>query len=146
LFRGGLRATIGGGRAAPRRARPEEEARVSESPRERRRYVRFQVPVKVTVKGRGLDETCLTQEVGLGGCRITLSRSLPEGTLLHVEVSSTRHAETLSGGAQVAWMERQAPWQCGLEFSPALVEAMGPFLRALVGEAALLTARGLAKR
>ena len=115
---------------------------MSESPVDRRRYVRFQVPVKVAVKGRGLDEVCITQEVGLGGCRVTLSRPLPEGTLLHVDISSTRHPETLSGGAQIAWIAGKAPWQCGLEFSTTLVEAMGPFLRALVGSGPPLTRRG----
>jgi hypothetical protein len=104
--------------------------------------VRFQVPVKVAVKGRGLDETCLTVEVGMGGCRITLSRHLPEGTLLHVDVSSTRLPSSLSGGAQIVWIHDEAPWHCGLEFSPSLVEAMGPFLRALVGNGPLLTPRG----
>ncbi len=117
---------------------------MAESGKERRRYVRFQVPVKVTVKGRGLDETCLTAEVGLGGCKITLSRQLPEGTLLHVDVSSTRLADALSGSAQVVWITTQAPWHCGLEFSPALVEQMGPFLRALVGNnSPLLTPLGM---
>jgi hypothetical protein len=120
---------------------------VAEAGSERRRYVRFQVPVKVSVKGRGLDETCLTVEVGMGGCRITVSRQLPEGTLLHVDVSSTRQPETLSGSAQVVWSTRQAPWQVGLEFSPALVEAMGPFLRGLVGKSSpLLTPLGESKK
>lgn len=118
---------------------------MSDSARERRRYVRFQVPVKIGVKGRGLDETCLTAEVGLGGCRITLSRHLPEGTLLHVDVSSTRHPDSLSGGAQIVWIAPEAPWHCGLEFAPSLVEAMGPFLRALVGNGPLLTPRGAGK-
>ncbi len=116
---------------------------MSEADKERRRYVRFQVPVKVVLKGRGMNETCLTAEVGMGGCRITLSRPLPEGTLVHVDVSSTRHPETLSGSAQVVWIARQAPWHCGLEFAPVLVEAMGPFLRALVGAGSpLLTPEG----
>ncbi len=120
---------------------------MAESGSERRRYVRFQVPVKIAVKGRGLDETCLTVEVGLGGCRITISRQLPEGTLLHVDISSTRHPDTLSGSAQVVWTTKQAPWHVGLEFSPALVEAMGPFLRALVGKnSQLLTPLGLGKK
>ncbi len=120
---------------------------MSDAGSERRRYVRFQVPVKVAVKGRGMDETCLTVEVGMGGCRLTLSRHLPEGTLVHVDVSSTRHPETLSGSAQVVWTTRQAPWQIGLEFSPTLVEAMGPFLRALVGtNRPLLTPLGMAKK
>lgn len=119
---------------------------MSESASERRRYVRFQVPVKIAVKGRGLDETCLTVEVGMGGCGITLSRHLPEGTLLHVDVSSTRLPGSLSGGAQIAWIHEQAPWHCGLEFSPSLVEAMGPFLRALVGNGPLLTPPGEKKQ
>ncbi len=119
---------------------------MSESAKERRRYVRFQVPLKVLVKGRGLEETCITAEVGMGGCRVTLSRQLPEGTLLHVDISSTRLPERLSGGAQIVWVASQAPWHCGLEFSPSLVEAMGPFLRALVGESPLLTPKGMGKK
>jgi hypothetical protein len=107
--------------------------------RERRRYARFQVPVKVVVKGGGLNETCLTDQVGMGGCEITLSRRLPEGTLLQVELSSTRLQDSLSGTAQVAWTSADAPWHTGLSFSQSLVEAMGPFLRALVGSARLTT-------
>lgn len=115
---------------------------MAESHQERRRYARFQVPVKVAVKGRGLDEACLTAEVGMGGCKLILSRPLPEGTLLHVDISSPRLPDALSGGAQIAWISRQAPWHCGLEFSPSLVEAMGPFLRALVGSSPLVTPPG----
>ncbi len=105
--------------------------------KERRRYARFQVPLKIVVKGRGLQETCLTDQVGMGGCGITLSRRLPEGTLLQVELSSVRLADSLSGTAQVAWASAQAPWHAGLSFSAPLVEAMGPFLRKLVGTARL---------
>lgn len=109
---------------------------------ERRRYVRFQVPVKIVVRGRGLEETCLSVEVGLGGCGVTLSRQLPEGALLHVELSSTRLPQAVSGTAQVAWTSPAAPWKTGLSFSAALVEAMGPFLRGLVGESPLRTGPG----
>ncbi len=105
--------------------------------RERRRYTRFQVPVKISVKGRGLEEVCLTNEVGMGGCGITLSRQLPEGALLQVELSSARVADSLSGTAQIVWASPEAPWRTGLSFSAPLVEAMGPFLRALVGSARL---------
>jgi hypothetical protein len=112
------------------------------SDRERRRYVRFQVPVKISVRGRGLEETCLTVEVGLGGCGVTLSRHVPEGALLHVELSSTRLPQAINGTAQVVWITASAPWRAGLEFSPTLVEAMGPFLRGLVGEVALKTRLG----
>ena len=108
--------------------------------KERRRYVRFRVPVKVLVRGSGLDETCLTAEVGLGGCGVTLSRRLPEGTLLQVELRSTRLTQSVAGTAQVAWTSPAAPWRTGLSFSPALVEVMGPFLRALVGDEPLRTA------
>lgn len=104
---------------------------------ERRRYARFQIPVKVVVRGRGLEETCLTAQIGMGGCSITLSRPLPEGTQLAVELSSTRVPQPLAGTAQVAWVAPTAPWQTGLSFSPPLVEAMGAFLRALVGSARL---------
>jgi hypothetical protein len=113
---------------------------VSVAETERRRYARFNLAVKIAVKGSGLNDTCLTREVGMGGCSIALSRRLAEGTLLQVELSSTRNPETLSGTAQVAWTSTQAPWHTGLSFSPALVEAMGPFLRALVGPAKLTTA------
>ncbi len=106
--------------------------------RERRRYARFQVPVKISVKGRGLDEVCLSNEVGQGGCGITLSRQLPEGTLLQVELSSARVPEPIAGTAQVAWTSPAAPWRAGLSFSHSLVEAMGPFLRALVGASRLV--------
>ncbi len=105
--------------------------------KERRRYARFQVPVKIVVKGRGLQETCLTDQIGMGGCGITLSRRLPEGTLLQVELSSVRLADSLSGTAQVVWASAEAPWHTGLSFSAPLVEAMGPFLRTLVGPARL---------
>lgn len=110
--------------------------------RERRRYTRFQVPVKISVKGRGLEEVCLTTEVGQGGCGITLSRRLPEGTLLHVELSSSRVPDAISGTAQIAWTSPAAPWRTGLSFSHTLVEAMGPFLRTLVGTARLVTEDG----
>ena len=105
--------------------------------KERRRYTRFQVPVKIVVKGRGLEETCLTDQVGMGGCGITLSRRLGEGTLLQVELSSTRLPDSLTGTAQVVWAAPEAPWRTGLSFSAPLVEAMGPFLRKLVGTARL---------
>ncbi len=105
--------------------------------KERRRYARFQVPVKIVVRGRGLQETCLTDQVGMGGCGVTLSRRLPEGTLVQVELSSVRLTEPLSGTAQVVWSSAEAPWHTGLSFSAPLVEAMGPFLRTLVGTARL---------
>ncbi len=107
--------------------------------KERRRYARFQVPIKILVKGRGLQETCLTDQIGMGGCGITLSRRLSEGTLLQVELSSVRLADSLSGTAQVVWASAEAPWHTGLSFSAPLVEAMGPFLRTLVGTARLTT-------
>ena len=110
--------------------------------RERRRYARFQVSVKISVKGHGIDEVCLSNEVGQGGCGITLSRQLGEGTLLQVELSSSRLPEPLSGTAQVAWTSPAAPWRTGLSFSHSLVEAMGPFLRALVGTAKLTAEDG----
>jgi hypothetical protein len=112
------------------------------SAKERRRYTRFRVPVKIVLKGSGLEETCFTFEIGLGGCSFTLSRRLPEGALLHVELSATRLAQPVSGTAQVAWTSASAPWATGLSFSPTLVEAMGPFLRGLVGDAPLRTKTG----
>jgi hypothetical protein len=114
---------------------------VTVADRDRRRYARFQVPVKISVKGRGLEEVCLSNEIGQGGCGITLSRQLTEGTLLQVELSSARLPEPLGGTAQVAWTSPEAPWRTGLSFSPSLVEAMGPFLRALIGTTKL-TAEG----
>lgn len=112
------------------------------SGKDRRRFVRFQVPVKIIVRGRGLEETCLSTEVGLGGCGVTLSRQLPEGALVHVELSSTRLPQPVNGTAQVAWTSDAAPWRTGLSFSSGLVEAMGPFLRGLVGDVALRTKLG----
>ncbi|HET6437397.1 MAG TPA: PilZ domain-containing protein [Anaeromyxobacter sp.] len=106
---------------------------------ERRRYARFQIPLDVVVKGHGLDEACPTEEVGMGGCRLTLSRRLPEGTTLHVEIRSPHAAEPLAGAAQVAWVTPTAPFHTGLAFAPALVEAMGPFLRTVVGNARITT-------
>jgi len=113
--------------------------------KERRRYTRFQIPLKIVVKGRGMQETCLTDQVGMGGCGLTLSRRLAEGTLLQVELSSTRLPDSLSGTAQIVWASSQAPWHTGLSFSAGLVEAMGPFLRTLVGTARL-TSDGQAER
>jgi hypothetical protein len=104
---------------------------------ERRRYTRFQLPVRVAVKGRGLAESCVATEVGMGGCRLILSRQLPEGTSLQVELSVDGPVAPVGGAAQVAWAVSKAPWDTGLSFAPALVEAMGPFLRALVGGAPL---------
>ena len=104
---------------------------------ERRRYTRFRIPLRITVKGRGLAETCIAAEVGMGGCRVTLSRALPEGSPLQVELFADGLAQSLGGGAQVAWVASKAPFETGLSFAPALVEAMGPFLRALVGGASL---------
>jgi hypothetical protein len=109
---------------------------------ERRRYVRFQVPVKIQVRGHGLDETCLTVEVGLGGCGVTLSRRIREGALVQVELSSTRTAQVVSGTAEVIWNSPALPWRTGFSFSPALVVAMGPFLRGLVGDVPLWTKLG----
>lgn len=105
---------------------------------ERRRYPRFQVPVKVHVRGGGIQETCLCSEIGIGGCRITLSRKIPEGAFLHIELSSTRLPDPVAGGAQVAWISQAAPWHTGLSFAPSLVEAMGGFLRSLVGTTRLV--------
>jgi len=105
--------------------------------RERRRYVRFALPVRVAVKGRGLSETCIAEQLGMGGCMLTLSRLLPEGAQIQVELSTEGPAQPVSGAAQIAWVSPAAPWNTGLSFSPPLVEAMGPFLRALVGSAPL---------
>jgi len=105
--------------------------------RERRRYVRFALPVQVAVKGRGLSETCTAEQLGMGGCMITLSRLLPEGAPLQVELSAEGRAPKVGGTAQVAWASPEAPFSTGLSFSAPLVEAMGPFLRALVGSAPL---------
>jgi hypothetical protein len=104
---------------------------------ERRRYVRFTLPVQVAVKGRGLSESCLAEQLGMGGCMITLSRQLPEGAQLLVELSADGPAQPVGGAAQVAWTSPAAPWRTGLSFSAPLVEAMGPFLRGLVGAASL---------
>ena len=99
---------------------------------ERRRYSRLRIPLRITVKGRGLAETCVAAEVGMGGCRITLSRALPEGTPLQVELSTDGPSAPLRGDAQVAWVASKEPWDTGLSFAPGLVEEMGPFLRSLV--------------
>jgi hypothetical protein len=106
---------------------------------DRRRYARFQVPVKILVRGGGVEQTCFTAEIGMGGCSLTLSRSVAEGALLQVELSSTRLPDRLTGSAQVVWVAQKAPWRAGLKFSATLVEVMGPFLRALVPDARLMT-------
>lgn len=110
---------------------------VSVADRERRRFARFQIPLKVLLKGRDLDETCLTDQVGMGGCRLTLSRRVPEGTLLQVELCSPRLAGSLGGTATVVWSSDAAPFHTGLSFSASLVEAMRTFLPPLVGGARL---------
>jgi len=101
--------------------------------RERRRYARFALPVRVAVKGRGLSETCIAEQIGRGGCMLTLSRLLPEGAQLQVELFADGPVRPVGGAAQVAWVSPSAPWHTGLSFSAPLVEALGPFLRALVG-------------
>ena len=104
---------------------------------ERRRYVRFALPVRVAVKGRGLSESCAAEQLGMGGCMITLTRQLPEGAQLQVELSAEGPLEPVAGIGQIAWVSPAAPWRTGLSFSAPLVEAMGPFLRGLVGPAKL---------
>ena len=109
------------------------------TPADQRRYVRFKTPVTVELSGAGGFQTCLTDDLGAGGCRVTVVMPLQTGTAVRVRLRSDRGGQEASGTATVAWSSRNPPYQVGLAFSTLLVEGMVPFLRALIGPARLLT-------
>lgn len=112
-----------------------ERARVTSPPfTERRRHVRHDIRLAVEVTGAGLSARCITEEIGAGGCSITLAQPVPVGTLLRVRLSAYGSSGEVAGVAQVVWASPGARGRIGLAFAAGLVELMEPFLRAAIAE------------
>jgi len=84
-------------------------------------------------------ETCETDDIGQGGCRLEVMFPLQKGDLVRVRLRSDRTTSEPGGAATVAWATRDPPYRVGLRFSDPLMEQMPGFLRALLGPVPLLT-------
>jgi hypothetical protein len=107
---------------------------------EERRYRRFRVNVTVELASGGGMQVCQTDDLSAGGARIQVLFPLQQGGLVRVRLRSERVAFEVSGGAAIAWANREPPYAAGLSFDDALVGEAARFLRALLGPVTLVNA------
>jgi hypothetical protein len=105
---------------------------------EKRVYRRFATAITVELSGPGGLQTCVSDDVSLGGCQVTVLMPLRQGEALRVRLRSERTHLEPAGAATVAWASREPPYQAGLRFSDPLIEAAVPFFQAVVGPARFL--------
>jgi PilZ domain len=98
----------------------------------RRKHTRFEIPVEVALTWSDGRATVITDDLGAGGCRLSMDHPPPENALVKVRIASGGRRDAAVGLARVAWIRPGTPAQFGLAFAPALVEAMLPLLKALV--------------
>jgi len=104
-----------------------------------RRHCRFVLPLAVELGSAGRIQSCETEDISAGGCRLAVLFPLQTADLVRVRLRSDRVPFEASGSATVAWATRDPPYRVGLKFSDPLVEQAGRFLQVLLGPVRLLT-------
>jgi hypothetical protein len=105
-----------------------EQSRVSMYQPEHRRFPRYDVHASVEVttdKGR---QQLQTEDLGAGGCRITVASPLEKGTMVGVRLTSSGTALEAKGQARVAWASQGEPYRVGLAFDDGLAEQVIPVM------------------
>jgi len=106
---------------------------------EKRRFVRYEVDARVEYVVAGQRQAHPTEDLGAGGCRLTVGRLIEKGTVLEVRLTSSICAAVVSGRATVVWASRTEPFQVGLQFSDEVAEQAIGFIHAVLGAVAIHT-------
>jgi hypothetical protein len=106
---------------------------------ENRRFVRYEVQATVELSVQGQRRSVETDDLGAGGCRLTLAQPLEKGSTIMVRLHSRRTKREASGSAVVAWASAAEPYRVGLSFSDAVAEQVIPFMQDLLGDVAIST-------
>lgn len=104
---------------------------------ERRRFVRYDTRTTLELTVRGQRHRCETDDLGAGGCRLTLPFELQKGEPVEVRLTATGTNLVADGKAVVAWVTHGTPCRVGLCFSDATAEQVIPLMQSLLGAAAL---------
>ncbi len=102
-------------------------------PVENRRFLRYDVSSTVELAAGPYRGSFETQDLGAGGCRITVDRPLEKGTAVTVRLRSDKSRIQPSGQARVAWASHAEPFHLGLAFSDDLAEQVIAFMQDLLG-------------
>jgi hypothetical protein len=100
---------------------------------ENRRFLRYDVSSTVELAAGAFHGSFETQDLGAGGCRITIDRPLEKGTGVTVRLRSEKSRAQPSGQARVAWASHAEPFHVGLAFSDDLAEQVIDFMQDLLG-------------
>jgi hypothetical protein len=117
---------------ADRLARPPQD-RLSVTAPDRRRFVRYDTRTTIELVARGQRHRCETDDLGAGGCRVTLPFTLEKGTSVEVRLTASGTPLVAHGGAVVAWATHGEPCRLGIAFSDAVAEQVIPLMQALLG-------------
>jgi PilZ domain len=74
-----------------------------------------------------------SDDLGAGGCCITVDQPMAKGTRVSVSLASSQSNTEPQGGATVAWSSQASPYRVGLAFSDALAEQVIVFIHDLLG-------------
>jgi len=100
---------------------------------ERRRFIRYETRTTIELTVRGQRHRCETEDLGAGGCRLTLPFELTKGEPVEVRLSAAGTAVVADGRAVVAWVTHGTPCRIGLCFSDAMAEQVIPLMQSLLG-------------
>jgi hypothetical protein len=103
------------------------------TPVDPRRYVRYEFRFSAQVNAAGQLQTCSGEDIGAGGCRVVVVFPLQRGQALRIRLRSDQVAMEISGQATVAWVSRDPPYRCGLQFSDDLAAQAMKFIHAILG-------------
>ena len=98
-----------------------------------RRYVRHEVAFTAHLNASGQPQTCPGLDIGAGGCRVVAVFPPQRGQAVRLRLRSDRIPLEISGQATVAWVSRDPPYACGLQFSDELAEQAVRFIHAMLG-------------
>ena len=100
---------------------------------ERRRYVRYELDARVELQAGGRRTTYQTEDLGAGGCRITVAQPLEKGAEVAIRLSAPASPVVVTGTATVAWASRTEPFRVGLQFSDEVAEQAIGFIHSVLG-------------
>lgn len=113
-------------------------SRVTDTPRELRRFARLPSRCRVSVRDRYGDWQAVTEDLSARGCRIVTPRRQRIGTLVRLTVTADALVEPLLVSGQVVWVEDGPPARAGIAFtgSPTGEPGAGAWVRSLEAAAA----------
>lgn len=118
-----------------RLARPAQ-GRGGVTVKEKRQFVRYDVRTWVRFEHLGHEYRGETEDLGAGGCRISVPWKLERGTALVVTLGDSGAA---MGQATVAWATQAEPFHVGLVFSDALAAYAIGLIQAQLGPVQIRT-------